>query len=209
MSIQTQIDRISGNVSAALAAVAEKGVTVPDGSNSDALAELIASIEAGGGGDDSIFKDIIERTAVNPTLPSDLTKIGNFAFYYYSSLELTSLPAGVTSIGNYAFSNCSNLALTSLPAGVTSIGANAFYYCSKLALTSLPAGVTSIDSYAFFNCKGLTTITFEGKPSSIATNVFNSCTNLTTINVPWAEGAVTDAPWGATKATINYNYTGE
>lgn len=48
MSIQTQIDRISGNVSAALAAIAEKGVTVPDGSTSDALAELIASIEAGG-----------------------------------------------------------------------------------------------------------------------------------------------------------------
>ena len=48
MSVQTQINRISGNVSAALAAIAEKGVTVPDGSNSDALAELIASIEAGG-----------------------------------------------------------------------------------------------------------------------------------------------------------------
>lgn len=50
MSIQTQIDRISGNVSAALTAIANKGVTVPDGSASDALAELIASIEAGGGG---------------------------------------------------------------------------------------------------------------------------------------------------------------
>lgn len=48
MSVQTQIDRISGNVSAALSAIAEKGVTVPDGSTSDALAELIASIEAGG-----------------------------------------------------------------------------------------------------------------------------------------------------------------
>ena len=50
MSVQTQIDRISGNVSAALSAIAEKGVTVPDGSNSDALAELIASIQAEGGG---------------------------------------------------------------------------------------------------------------------------------------------------------------
>lgn len=50
MSIQTQIDRISGNVSAALSAIVEKGVTVPDGSTSDALAGLIASIEAGGGG---------------------------------------------------------------------------------------------------------------------------------------------------------------
>lgn len=37
------------NIAAALAAIAEKGVTVPDGSTSDALASLIASIEAGGG----------------------------------------------------------------------------------------------------------------------------------------------------------------
>ena len=56
MSIQTQIDRISGNVSAALSAIAEKGVTVPDGSNSDALHELILSIEAGGSGD-SVMDD--------------------------------------------------------------------------------------------------------------------------------------------------------
>ena len=47
MSIQTEIDRISGNVSAALSAIMEKGVTVPDGSTSDALAELITSIEGG------------------------------------------------------------------------------------------------------------------------------------------------------------------
>lgn len=51
MSIQTEIDRISGNVSAALSAIVEKGVTVPDGSTSDALAELITSIEVGGGYD--------------------------------------------------------------------------------------------------------------------------------------------------------------
>ena len=48
MSVQTQIDRISGNVSAALSAIAEKGVTVPDGSTSDTLAELIQAIQAGG-----------------------------------------------------------------------------------------------------------------------------------------------------------------
>ena len=50
MSVQSEITRISGNVTAALAAIANKGVTVPDGSTSDALAELIASIEVGGGG---------------------------------------------------------------------------------------------------------------------------------------------------------------
>lgn len=49
MSVQSEINRISGNVTAALAAIAEKGVSVPDGSKSDALASLIAAIEAGGG----------------------------------------------------------------------------------------------------------------------------------------------------------------
>lgn len=50
MSVQSEINRISGNVTAALAAIAEKGVDVPAGSKSDALASLIAAIEAGGGG---------------------------------------------------------------------------------------------------------------------------------------------------------------
>lgn len=49
MSIATDVSRIKGNITAALAAIANKGVTVPDGSTSDALASLIASIEAGVG----------------------------------------------------------------------------------------------------------------------------------------------------------------
>ena len=44
MSVQAQINRISGNISSALAAIADKGVTVPSGSKSDALAGLIAKI---------------------------------------------------------------------------------------------------------------------------------------------------------------------
>lgn len=52
MSIATDVSRIKGNITAALAAIADKGVTVPDGSTSDALAELITNIEAGGGGGD-------------------------------------------------------------------------------------------------------------------------------------------------------------
>ena len=49
MSIATDVSRIKGNITAALAAIADKGVTVPDGSTSDALAGLIEAIEAGGG----------------------------------------------------------------------------------------------------------------------------------------------------------------
>lgn len=49
MSIQSEITRISGNVSDALDAIANKGVTVPSGSNSDDLATLIGQIQQGGG----------------------------------------------------------------------------------------------------------------------------------------------------------------
>lgn len=48
MSIATEISRISGNVSDALTAISNKGVTVPSGSNSDDLADLIGQIQQGG-----------------------------------------------------------------------------------------------------------------------------------------------------------------
>lgn len=176
----------------------------------DGFVSAVQAIQAGSGGDDGSFKAVIERTAVKPLLPSNLTSIGADAFSNCTKLALTSLPDGVTSIGENAFQNCTNLALTSLPDGVTSIGNYAFKNCTNLALTSLPSGVTSIGQYAFQNCTGLTSITFRGTPTgTIYSNAFQNCTNLTTINVPWAEGAVANAPWGATNATINYNYAAE
>ena len=91
--------------------------------------------------------------------------------------------------------------------GYTKVRDYAFYYCKNLALTSLPESLTSIGNYAFYSCTSLTSITFKGTPSSIMSSAFNGCTNLTDIKVPWAEGAVANAPWGATNATITYNYT--
>ena len=54
MSIQSEINRISGNVANALTAIANKGVTIPAGSNSDDLATLIGQIQQGGGGTGAI-----------------------------------------------------------------------------------------------------------------------------------------------------------
>ena len=91
---------------------------------------------------------------------------------------------------------------------ITVIDYVAFYNCQKLELTELPSGLTAIKGTSFNNCKGLKTLTFKSNVTSIGSDVFAGCTNLTTINVPWAEGAVANAPWGATNATINYNYVG-
>ena len=143
------------------------------------------------------------------SLPEGLKSIGTRAFQACTSLALTSLPESLKSIGKNVFYGCTSLALTSLPEGITGIGGNAFSKCTSLALTSLPAGLKSIQEFAFSNCTGLTSIVFKGTPDSIASSVFQDCTNLTEIKVPWAEGAVAKAPWGATNATITYNYTAE
>lgn len=49
---------------------------------------------------------------------------------------------------------------------------------------------------------------FDGVPESIGTNAFDYA-SVTDIYVPWAEGEVANAPWGATSATIHYNHTPE
>lgn len=164
------------------------------------------------------------------------TRVRDYMFYLCELIESVSLQHNVTRIGKYAFYQCSNLVISLhvnedndmademhpgilrsrgisqptksiLPGELITIGESAFYGCNSLLLDSLPDTLQDIGDSAFYNCTGLTSITFEGTPSSIANNAFEGCTNLTEIKVPWAEGAVANAPWGATNATITYNYT--
>ena len=139
---------------------------------------------------------------------SAATDIGGSAFTKCINLTNIDMPEATIIMAN-AFDGCTNLALTELPPKLMRIVGYAFANCSSLAITHFPASVAGIVGYAFNNCVGLTSITFEGTPSSIAASSFSGCTNLTTINVPWADGAVKNAPWGATNATINYNYKGD
>lgn len=139
---------------------------------------------SGGGGLDASYKAVIERTAVNPTLPDDLTKIGQYAFSGCSSLAITSLPSGVTSIDSYAFDGCSYLALTSLPTNMATIGAYAFRNCNRLALSSLPNSITSIGNYAFYNCAGLTLTALPSGLTVLSEYVFYGCTNIAISSLP-------------------------
>jgi hypothetical protein len=129
------------------------------------------------------------------------------AFMSCSRIKEVHFPDTIRTIGRYAFYGCTSLASTSLPIYVRSLGNSAFYGCTSLALTDIPATVKSVDYYAFAYCTKFTTITFKGFVNEIDSSAFLGCTGLTTINVPWAEGDVANAPWGAANATINYNYT--
>lgn len=195
----------------------------------------VSYVKPEGGTSDDLVNKLITGEGVITELPSDITSIRDYAFHTCPLATFTVLPNGITDIGKYAFyDNTANI--TSLPNSLKNIGEYAFYQVVRgsvgdslralslpdglltigdfafannkyLKLTSIPSSVTSIGRHAFDNCTSLTTITFKGTPDSISKYAFNDCTNLTTINVPWAEGAVSGAPWGATNATIHYNYT--
>lgn len=70
----------------------------------------------------------------------------------------------------------------------------------------VPKDVMVVDNLKYLGYTNLQSVTFEGTPTSISAGAFSNCENLIVINVPWSEGKVANAPWGATNATINYDY---
>jgi len=124
-----------------------------------------------------------------------------------SAVTGVKMPATTTTLDSGALINCPNLALDSLPSRLEVIGRSSLYGNPNLTLKTIPASVSSVGQYAFFRCwrDEPHTITFLGTPSEIYSGAFSGCTMLTDIYVPWGEGEVADAPWGATNATIHYN----
>ena len=186
---------------------------------------------SGGSGfwDEDYAKQIIEGTFTEIIWPSGVTRINGKIFNNNDNLTNVTLPNTLVFIGSGVFSSCSNLKITTIPAGVQTIGGSAFSFCVSIQTLDILGGPDiglyafqtctgltqviyrgsgkEIYDYAFYECTGLTNVTFKGTPSNISSNAFKGCTNLTNIYVPWAEGAVAGAPWGATNATIHYNTT--
>ena len=150
-------------------------------------------------------------------IPDSVTSIGHNAFSGCPSLTSIIVAEGNTkyhSSGNCIIETAAKKLVAGcmasvIPAdgSVTSIGDYAFYERKSLTSITIPASVQNIGNAAFYYCSKLSSATFEGTPSSIATNAFSSDTALRDIYVPWAQGAVSGAPWGATNATIHYNWT--
>ena len=103
--------------------------------------------------------------------------IGMYAFYSCSGLTSVSFPEA-TSIGHYAFESCSSLISVSFPKA-TSMGWEVFGDCSSLTEVSIP-NVTDINSNAFQSCSSLTNVSFP-KATSISSYAFKSCSSLTEI----------------------------
>ena len=110
--------------------------------------------------------------------------IGDYAFYFCSSLTNIGIPDSVTTIGSYAFSRCSSLTSIAIPDSVTSIGYEEFYQCYSLMSVEIPDSVTSIAEKAFYNCSSLTSIEIPDSVTSIGSGAFSDCDSLTSIEIP-------------------------
>ena len=143
--------------------------------------------------------------------------IGSCAFTGCTQLTGQAIiPPTCKYIGSYAFSYCSQLSLSALPSDLQVIKAYAFQRCTSMFSSTLyiPASVVQLNSRCFANCTQLQTVYFDGTPTTtdmipavVNNSIFYGCSNITDIYVPWSEGAVAGAPWGASNATITYNYS--
>ena len=98
------------------------------------------------------------------TFSGDVTIIGEWAFYYCTSLASVTIPDSITKIGYAAFAGCTSLTSVTIPDSVTEIGAAAFQQCESLTSVTIGNSVTEIGNAVFIFCTSLTS--FNGKFAS-------------------------------------------
>lgn len=143
------------------------------------------------------------------TIPSSVTKIGNFAFKNVQKFDKLTIPASVTEIGDYTFDGCSDmeqvvfqsqtslntigngafrkctgLTTITLPSSVTTFGTGIFRECSNLTTVNIPEGIVDLPSYTFYNCAKLGSISLPENLKFIGSWSFLGCTGLTRIDIP-------------------------
>ena len=131
------------------------------------------------------------------TIEDGVTSIGEFAFYYCTSLTSVTIGNGVTHIGNAAFNECYSLASVTIPNSVTEIGNGAFNLCSDLSSVEIPSSLTVISSALFFGCTSLASITIPESVTEIGDAAFEWCTSLTSVSIPASVQSVGEGVFGS------------
>lgn len=189
-------------------AITDKGVTLEEGAGFTDFPQAIEDIPTG--------VDTSNDTVTPATLAEGATAHNaageQITGTMQGGLEMNvKFTAGNKTIPNYMFYNnhgygnqSSSYPIEEVVIGddITSIGLAAFNSCSGLTRAKIGNGVTSIGNTAFGKCSSLTSVTIGNGITSINPIAFNKCSNLTTITIDKPQDSVSDAPWGATNATI-------
>ena len=147
------------------------------------LGKIITVNVKGGGSipNNEIWYTSSDGNIVKPNNTSALPTIVSNT--YSAGKGVIKCASDITSIGDNAFFDCTNLTSIEIPNSVTSIGDNAFYYCTGLTSIEIPNSVTSIGNQAFNYCNGLTSIIIPNSVTSMGNYPFAYCSGLTNIVV--------------------------
>jgi hypothetical protein len=104
-----------------------------------------------------------------------------FVYPVASEAEKYDIPTNVTSIGDGAFFNSKNLKTINITINVTTIGDSAFAGCSSLTEVVLPENVVTVGEKAFADCSSLEKVVLGDSLETIASNAFARCNNLKTV----------------------------
>ena len=113
-----------------------------------------------------------------------VTSIGEFSFWYNTSIKSLTIPKTVKSIGDYAFAYCPNLESVTLNDGLQRIQPGVFHDCEKLKNITIPSTVKTIGQSAFSGCHSLEEVTISDGVQSVGRWAFDMCNKLKEIIIP-------------------------
>lgn len=129
--------------------------------------------------DDRCFQNC--KTVTSVTLPSTISKIGQYCFADCEQMKSVNIPSAVKTISQYTFSNCSQLVNVNIPSSVTSIGYACFEGCTSLEAITIPSSVTSIEGCIFKNCTNLESLVIPASVENLGQGSFYHCYNIKTV----------------------------
>ena len=112
-------------------------------------------------------------------LGNNVTKLGNYAFYYCICLQEIRFPSsGFTEIGTNVFDYCASLKSVSLPSSVTTVGTSAFTRCYSMAECTIPGNITTVSNSIFNNAQALLYFNVPSTVTTLGTSCFASAVGL-------------------------------
>ena len=124
-------------------------------------------------------------------VPSNVTKIGNGAFQYSTTLESITIPNSVTAIDNIAFNGCNNLQSVTMSDNInlSYFGNGVFSGCNNLDIFKGKYAqdngriLVIDDTLVAFAPAGITHYTIPENVTSIGDSAFASCYNLKNVTI--------------------------
>lgn len=153
--------------------------------------------------DSGMFENCFELKTI--TLPDSLESLALDAF---EDTQIKELDLSQTNLNNISLGYVDNINKIILPETITEFEQYSLGHMNLQEFV-IPASVKTLGASLFIEGIGPHSIVFKGVPDSIDIRAFWATTDLNTIYVPWSEGEVPYAPWGAMDADIIYNYNDE